>query len=92
MDRPLKLHVDASDVGAGAVLVQGDDGGVERLCDREGDACTNLQHFEVYVDSGSVPLVVYTDHNPTAFTALSKPQADAVGFISAVLLFGCSSH
>ena len=51
-----------------------------------------LQHFEVYVDSGSVPLVVYTDHNPTAFTALSKPQADAVGFISAVLLFGCSSH
>lgn len=26
-----------------------------------------LQHFEVYIDSGSVPLVVYTDHNPITF-------------------------
>lgn len=26
-----------------------------------------LQHFEVYLDSGSVPLVVYTDHNPITF-------------------------
>eukprot|EP00064_Thunnus_orientalis_P026426 superscaffoldBa00016751_g26939 len=30
MDRPFKLHVDASDVGAGAVLFQCDDSGVER--------------------------------------------------------------
>lgn len=30
MDRLFKLHVDASDVGAGAVLFQCDDSGVER--------------------------------------------------------------
>ena len=26
-----------------------------------------LQHFEAYVDSSSVPVVVYTDHNPLTF-------------------------
>ena len=26
-----------------------------------------LQHFEVYVGSGVVPIVVYTDHNPLTF-------------------------
>ena len=26
-----------------------------------------LQHFEVYVGSSSVPVVVYTDHNPLIF-------------------------
>lgn len=26
-----------------------------------------LQHFEVYVGSGSFPVTVYTDHNPLVF-------------------------
>ena len=26
-----------------------------------------LQHFEVYVDAGQKPLVVFTDHNPLVF-------------------------
>lgn len=56
MDQPFLLHVDAIDVGAGAVLFQCDDNGVERpvsffskkcnssklFCDREGDTCTYL--------------------------------------------------
>lgn len=28
-----------------------------------------LEHFEVYVGSSNVPLIVYTDHNPLVFIA-----------------------
>ena len=83
--RPFKLAVDASDVGAGAVLLQEDREGVDhpvcyfskkfnkhqRNYSTVEKECLSLilaiQHFEVYVSSTSLPLVVYTDHNPLTF-------------------------
>lgn len=111
MDHPFKLHVDASDVGAGAVLFQADSRGVDppvsfysrkfnsfqlnySVIEKETLALIwALQHFEVHVDS-SVPLVVYTDHNPITFlhSALPKPSLDATDFVSTVLLFGHPPH
>lgn len=82
---PFKLAVDASDVAAGAVLLQEDDEGVEHpVCyfskkfnksqrnystiEKECLALLlALQHFEVYVSSSSLPVVVYSDHNPLVF-------------------------
>ena len=80
-----KLAVDASDVAAGAVLLQEDDTGVEHpVCyfskkfnksqrnystiEKECLALVlALQHFEVYVSYSSLPIVVYSDHNPLVF-------------------------
>ena len=92
LERPFELQVDASDRGAGAVLVQSDRNDVQRpvsyfsrkfntyqlnysVIENEALALVwTLQHFEVYVDSGS-PLVVYTDHNPLVFLhSLSCPN------------------
>uniref|UniRef100_A0A674E7Q6 Gypsy retrotransposon integrase-like protein 1 n=1 Tax=Salmo trutta TaxID=8032 RepID=A0A674E7Q6_SALTR len=85
VDLAFTLQVDASHVGAGAVLLQADVSGVERpvsFFSRKFDRCQlnysviekealaliwALQHFEVYVGSGVVPIVVYTDHNPLTF-------------------------
>ena len=79
------LAVDASDVAAGAVLLQEDDEGVEHpVCyfskkfnknqknystiEKECLALVlALQHFEVYISSSSLPIVVYSDHNPLVF-------------------------
>ncbi|PFX21819.1 Transposon Ty3-I Gag-Pol polyprotein [Stylophora pistillata] len=79
---PFKLAVDASDVAAGAVLLQEDDEGVEHpVCyfskkfnknqknySTIGKECLALvlalQNCEVYVSSSSLPVVVYSDHNP----------------------------
>ncbi len=84
-DRPFSLQVDASHVGAGAVLLQGDDFGVEKpvsffskkfnsyqlnysTIEKEALALVwALKNFDVYVGSGVVPVVVYTDHNPLTF-------------------------
>lgn len=82
-DQPFHLQVDASDVGAVALRFHYDDRGVEQPVSfylkkfnryqlnyslkRKHVLVWALQHFEVYIDSGSVPLVVYTDHNPITF-------------------------
>ena len=80
-----KLSVDASDIGAGSVLLQEDENGVDHpVCyfskrfnasqmsystiEKE---CLSLilavQHFEVYLTSSSLSIVVYSDHNPLTF-------------------------
>ena len=71
LEQPFLLQVDASQVGAGAVLLQKDDTGVDRpVCffEKEGLALIwALQHFDVYVGGGLHPVVVFTDHNPLTF-------------------------
>ena len=85
-----KLAV-ASDVAAGAVLLQEDEEGVEHpVCyfskkfnksqrnystiEKEYLALVlALQHFEVYVSS-SLPVVVYSDHNPLVFIHKMKDK------------------
>lgn len=77
------LQVDASQVGAGAVLFRGGQWVLRPVCffsrkfNRhsvgEKDALAlilALQHFEVYMD-GMAPLIVYTDHNPFLGTCKS---------------------
>lgn len=82
---PFKLEVDASAMGAGAVLLQESSRGFDHpVCffskkfnkaqlnystiEKEALALLlALQHFEVYVGSSSVPVLVYTDHNPLVF-------------------------
>lgn len=82
---PFKLAVDASDVAAGAVLLQEDKSGVDHpVCyfskkfsksqrnystiEKECFALVlALQHFEVYVTSSSLPIKVFSDHNPLVF-------------------------
>ena len=80
-----KLAVDASDIGAGSVLLQEGENGIDHpVCyfskkfnksqmnystiEKE---CLSLilavQHFEVYLTSSSLPIVVYSDHNPLTF-------------------------
>ena len=70
-NRPFKLAVDASDVAAGAVLLQEDQGGHfsrkfnkhQRNYSTMEKECLALvfalQHFEVYVSSTPVPLEVF---------------------------------
>lgn len=83
--QPFKLEVDASDCGAGAVLLQEDSDGIEHpLCyfskkfnqhqrrystiEKETLALLlALQHFEVYLGSSTLPIIIYTDHNPLVF-------------------------
>ncbi len=87
-----KLEVDASEVGAGAVLLQEDKGEINHpVCyyskkfnksqrnystiEKEALALLlALQHFEVYVGSSILPVVVYTDHNPLTFISRMRNQ------------------
>lgn len=78
VSRPFKLEVDASAVGADAVLLQEDAEGIDHpvsyfskkfnrhqlsysTIEKEALALLlALQHFEVYVGSSPLPVVVYT--------------------------------
>lgn len=91
-NKPFKLAVDASGVGAGAVLLQDSDQGIEMpVCyfsKKFNQAQKNystiekellalilaLQHFSVYLGSGSTPIQVYTDHHPLKFLAKFKDK------------------
>lgn len=83
LEEPFQLQVDASQVGAGAVLLQKDENGIDRpvsyfsrkfnrqqfnFSTKEALALIwALQHFEVYVGGGVHPVVVFSDHNPLTF-------------------------
>lgn len=85
LSRPFKLEIDASAVGAGAVLLQENAKGVDhpvsyfsrkfnkyqvRYSTIEQETLAllwALQHFEVYLGSTSLPVLVFTDHNPLTF-------------------------
>lgn len=85
LSKPFTLEVDASAVGAGAVLLQEDADGVDhpvcyfsRKCNKHQVRYSTieketlalllaLRHFEVYVGSSPLPVVVFTDHNPIVF-------------------------
>lgn len=85
LSRLFKLEINASAVGAGAVLLQEDAEGVDHpVCYFSRKFNTHqlkysvieketlsllLAHFEVYVGSSPLPIVVYTDHNPLVFLA-----------------------
>lgn len=91
--KTFKLQVDASQIGAGAVLLQENCEGIEcpvsffsrkfnkyqqnySVIEKEAlGLIWALQHFEVYVGSGSTPLTVFTDHNPLTFLkSLQNPN------------------
>lgn len=74
LDSPFKIQVDTSQDGAGAVLMQVDDHTVHW------PSCFwflqkaipplwawAAHHFDVYVDSGTHPVVAYSDHDPLTF-------------------------
>lgn len=90
LDDVFSLQVDASNVGAGAVLLQKGEHGVEkpvasfsRKFNRfqlnysviEKEALASIWAFDVYLGSGLAQLVVYTDHNSLTFLrALQNPN------------------
>ena len=78
---PFKLAVDASDVAPGILLQEDQDHPVcyfsRKFNKNQKNYSTiekeclalilTLQHFNVYVSSTEVPLIVYSDHNPLVF-------------------------
>ena len=77
-EKQFKLVIDASDLGAGAVLQQEDSEGIyhsicyysmkqEKYSAIEKEVLTlllALHHFDVYLDATLKPVLVFTDHNP----------------------------
>lgn len=93
LDQLLELQVDASNVGAGAVLMQEDEEGIDHpvayfskkfnthqlnysVIEKEALALIwALRRFAVYTESSSVPVKVFTDHNPLTFLhSLQNPN------------------
>ena len=88
-DKEFKLAVDASDAGAGAVLLQESDDKIVAYFSKkfnkhqrnystiEKEALAlvlAIQHFVVYVSSWRKPLQVFTDHNPLTFIEKMKDK------------------
>jgi phospholipid-translocating ATPase len=86
--RPFKLAVDASDIAAGAILLQEDNDGIDhpvayfsrkfnhhqRNYSTVEKECLALQHFDVYVSSAGVPIEVFSDHNLLVFIHRMKDK------------------
>ena len=82
-NRPFILTIDASDVGAGAVLMQKDSAdhplsyfsykfkaSQRNYSTSEKETLSlllALQHYEFYVSAALFTLIVFTDHNPLVF-------------------------
>ena len=80
-EKEFKLGIDASDVGAGSVLLEKDDHPVcyyskrfnkhQRNFSTKEKECLSLilalQHFEVYLASSVAIIVIFSDHNPLTF-------------------------
>uniref|UniRef100_A0A8C1RHP2 Gypsy retrotransposon integrase-like protein 1 n=1 Tax=Cyprinus carpio TaxID=7962 RepID=A0A8C1RHP2_CYPCA len=90
MDQSFQMQVDASHVGAGAVLLQRDEQGVVCFFSKKFNhhqlnystieketlaLIWGLQHFHVYLSGGAVPVTIYSDHNPLTFLySLKSPS------------------
>ena len=78
-ERPFILMVDASDIGARAVLMQCDEKGIEHLFVFSHDSLTPIRrtiqlsksrlwlyfsHFNILMNTTMFPITAFTDHNP----------------------------
>ena len=62
LDNPFILHVDASEVGVGAVLSQSDDGGVERTVPFYSKKCNSFQRKYSVIEKETLALISASQH------------------------------
>lgn len=60
---------------------------------RKGSIVMALEHFEVYIGSSSVPVIVYTDHNPLFFLdKMHNTNIDELEFACVGFQCGCRTY